>query len=551
MMWQGLEERSRVCGSALQFATIVSVFADASLGSGLRFALPFFVAERRREERDMKKVIRVAVLVAALSSLSCGNGCNGEVDRPPEVTSTPVTTATVGAAYSYDVEATGKPAPTYSLTVKPSGMTIDPATGLITWTPAVGQGGLHDIVVTAANAGGTDDQSFQVAVSEAPAITSTAVTTAKVGAAYSYDVEASGYPAVAYSLSVCPDGMTIDAATGIISWTPWVWQEGDNDVTVVASNGVEPDAAQSFTISVASGTWDWVERFPSHSPPARCGFGMAYDAARGVTVLFGGEGLRSDTWEYDGVDWTEIQTTTSPPGRLDHKMAYDSQRSVVVLFGGNDGGLPADTWEYDGNDWTQRSPGGSPPAREKHDMAYDAARGVVVLFGGYSATGNSDDTWEWNGTDWTKRKEGEPTARSFPGMAFDARRGVTVLFGGGIYATATMFGDTWEWNGTDWTQRASGTPPARAWVQGAMAYNSRRGTTMLFSGYEYGGTLELDDTWEWDGTTWTQLSPTTTPPKRYDCNMVYDEARGVLVMFGGYDGAAAFRGDTWEFGLQE
>ena len=92
--------------------------------------------------------------------------------------------------------------------------------------------------------------------------------------------------------------------------------------------------------------------------------------------------------------------------------------------------------------------------------------------------------------------------------------------------------------------------PARAWIAGSTAYHAGRGTTMLFGGYEYGGTLELDDTWEWDGTTWTQLSPTTTPPKRYDCNMVYDGARGVVVMFGGYDEGVPF-GDTWEFGLQE
>ncbi|MBV7327420.1 hypothetical protein KFU94_04000 [Chloroflexi bacterium TSY] len=40
-----------------------------------------------------------------------------------------------GAAYSYDVEATGNPAPTYSLTSPPVGMIIDTNSGLISWTP--------------------------------------------------------------------------------------------------------------------------------------------------------------------------------------------------------------------------------------------------------------------------------------------------------------------------------------------------------------------------------------------------------------------------------
>ena len=35
-------------------------------------------------------------------------------------------------------------------------------------------------------------------------------------------------------------------------------------------------------------------------------------------------------------------------------------------------------------------------------------------------------------------------------MAYDAARGVTVLFGG--YDGANYLGDTWEWNGTSWTQ---------------------------------------------------------------------------------------------------
>lgn len=60
------------------------------------------------------------------------------VNMPPSITSTPVTTATEEVLYTYDVEATD-PDPgdvlTYSLDTAPSGMTIDPTTGLISWTP--------------------------------------------------------------------------------------------------------------------------------------------------------------------------------------------------------------------------------------------------------------------------------------------------------------------------------------------------------------------------------------------------------------------------------
>jgi MYXO-CTERM domain-containing protein len=73
-------------------------------------------------------------------------------DEPlaPTLTSTPVTSAVVGAPYRYDVEASGRPAPTFSLVDPvPGGMSIDTATGLITWTPAAV--GATEVRVRAAN----------------------------------------------------------------------------------------------------------------------------------------------------------------------------------------------------------------------------------------------------------------------------------------------------------------------------------------------------------------------------------------------------------------
>ena len=64
------------------------------------------------------------------------SGLNYYSPTAPVITSTPVTTGTVGSLYSYDVNASGYPYPTYSLTTPPSGMAIDPATGIISWTPS-------------------------------------------------------------------------------------------------------------------------------------------------------------------------------------------------------------------------------------------------------------------------------------------------------------------------------------------------------------------------------------------------------------------------------
>ncbi len=77
-------------------------------------------------------------------------------------------------------------------------------------------------------------------------------------------------------------------------------------------------------------------------PEARSSVGMAFDAARGRIVLFGGQiGIRPlrDTWEWDGSLWTQA-ADMGPAARGGHAMTYDSNRKRIVLFGGN-GAAPA------------------------------------------------------------------------------------------------------------------------------------------------------------------------------------------------------------------
>src|SRR5262249_25521983 len=107
-----------------------------------------------------------------------------------------------------------------------------------------------------------------------------------------------------------------------------------------------------------------------------------YDA-RGVTVVFGGYSNENtftylgDTWEWDGIAWTQ-QATSGPSPRVGAAMAYDAARGVAVMFGGQDSGgtYLGDTWEWNGTTWTQRATTG-PAGRRGAAMAYDAVRGVT------------------------------------------------------------------------------------------------------------------------------------------------------------------------------
>ena len=112
---------------------------------------------------------------------------------------------------------------------------------------------------------------------------------------------------------------------------------------------------------------------------------MVYDSARSRVVVFAGAGQNGshDVWEYDGATWTERTSTPSPSDRLAPCGAYDAARGVTVVFGGRSSDKETaldDTWEWDGSEW-RAGPGG-PPARRSCAMAYDAARDAIVMFGG-------------------------------------------------------------------------------------------------------------------------------------------------------------------------
>jgi hypothetical protein len=149
---------------------------------------------------------------------------------------------------------------------------------------------------------------------------------------------------------------------------------------------------------------------------------------------------------------------------------------------------------------------------------------------------------------WTLVGTNGPSPRDQFGLAYDSRRGVTVLFGGASQNSLSR--ETWEWNGNTWSLRATNGPSPRYGV--LMAYDTDRGRTLCFGGniastsYNYNYPQEL---WEWDGLTWT-LRTTGGAPGRIAGGCAYDSAAHKFVVFGGFGVAGASPGklfDTWEY----
>ena len=133
------------------------------------------------------------------------------------------------------------------------------------WTPTNEQVGTNSVFVIVQDGnGGNDTQSFTIVVSnvnDAPLITSTPVTLATEDMQYLYDVEAMDIEGdtLSYSLSTYPIGMTIDNASGFISWTPTNSQVGSNSVVVLVLDGNGGTDTQSYTINVTR-RWPWSRR---------------------------------------------------------------------------------------------------------------------------------------------------------------------------------------------------------------------------------------------------------------------------------------------------
>lgn len=298
---------------------------------------------------------------------------------------------------------------------------------------------------------------------------------------------------------------------------------------------------------------------------------MAYDAASHQVVLFGGvdatNTYHSDTWTWNGSDWTKQVVTTSPPPRAYAAMAYDASVKKVILFGGN--GAWNDTWAWGGHGWTQIqasndsadcNPGGpvlvNQPCGAGYNgfprMAYDAARAALVF---YTSGWQQLETWRFEGGGWTKLNTNScnlGSAHNDPGVrggafTYDPGMHGLIMFGG--YACQVhFFGDgtspeTWSWNGS-WSLLHPKTGPFNRAASG-VAEDVRLKRLVLYGGYRPQEGV-WDDTWLWDGTTWTQATSSGYVPPLYDAPMVTD-ANGDPFMFGGAGGDNNPTNATYEF----
>jgi hypothetical protein len=161
--------------------------------------------------------------------------------------------------------------------------------------------------------------------------------------------------------------------------------------------------------------------------------------------------------------------------------------------------------------WTQLAPPSQPSLFGYAGMAPDHVNGTLVVAGGGSSV-NQQHAWALNvaapswtdlGLVYTTGNLGRRT------LAWDDANSQIVAFGGSGGAGIAI-AETWVWNGATWTLLTPATSPPKRYSC-AMAYSPALGAVVMSGGYDNNGATSRTDTWKWDGTTWTQLFPATTP----------------------------------------
>lgn len=197
---------------------------------------------------------------------------DGTLNRPPVFLSAPPTNVATGGDYSYAPElfdVDGDPL-TLSLEDAPVGMSLDTATGTITWSNAI-EGNYRVLLRLTDNRGGVAWQEFVLVVGNtptagSPVVTSTPPSSAVVGQLFIYQPVAldTGEGTLEFTLVEFPAGMTINATTGEIRWTPTLVQSGLQTVTMEVDDGLGGVSTQTFEIFVRDVALNRAPQFTSN-----------------------------------------------------------------------------------------------------------------------------------------------------------------------------------------------------------------------------------------------------------------------------------------------
>jgi len=276
---------------------------------------------------------------------------------------------------------------------------------------------------------------------------------------------------------------------------------------------------------------------------------LVFDPVRGKLVYIyynTSVGDAFDTCVYDsGWDCTTTPIVGQSPSLSSSVAIFDAALGSLIItasiYNGPDDPRSLGTWIEGEGEWTQIIPSPTPAALSPPSPSlsgyYDPVRGRSVYHDKFGI-------YEFDGVRWFHAHDSTPSAyRDQAAMALDST-GRGILFGGTDAASSTDDDSTFAWDGSTWLELFPESSPSPRSLHG-LVYAAKSGMTVLFGGFSVGATL--GDTWLWDGATesWS-LATGDGPPARADHAMGYDPISGEVIVFGGTDGYSQLN-DTWRW----
>jgi hypothetical protein len=280
----------------------------------------------------------------------------------------------------------------------------------------------------------------------------------------------------------------------------------------------------------------------SQFPEARQGGLLFEDPISRHLLLVGGTtpagAFVSSTWTWDGERWNQLSVLSEGI----HVAFLDSVRNELIALQAA-GPAVNRTASWSGK-WSGRNsvhvP--SPMSRGSGYAVFNPTSSNAVYCGiGEDSLGvRGLETWTWDGNDWSLRTGPSPARRLGYAFAYDPVTKTDVLFGGGPGGGPNpLYADTWQWNGTDWTQLQPVHSPSPG---GAYATFDQSLNAIVLLDWH-------GDMWTWTGSDWKTIPSTSGGPGAplVGAAFGYDPVSRGIIAFGGSTGGSA-SANTWRWG---
>jgi cysteine-rich repeat protein len=313
--------------------------------------------------------------------------------------------------------------------------------------------------------------------------------------------------------------------------------------------------SESAPCSVSAPCWTLVSDVQPRGHAA-----MSHDSRTRDLVIFGGEArggngtaASRDVFTFGTSGFVNRTPPSAPSGRLGMGAVFDVSEGRTLAFGGLGTALLNETWTFDGSTWLQKFPAKRPPGTANPALAYDVDNQRTIMFGGLNEGLNglrftNNLTWQWQNNTWTLITPSvSPPARQFAAMTYDSRRHRLVMFGGGGTNQFSIIDDTWEFDGTTWIDKtvsaklSASYPKARS--NHSMAFDPVRNVTVMAGGF-LGEDGLTNETWEWNGDAWSLRTTTVAPAPFVDQTLAYDSVAGEMLLFS-QDAMWSYNGTRW------